>query len=134
MPPGRKSRETMNPKDGQINNLNPDDELMKWVNTAAKSGNSNALRLKAQLEGRLDKGSESGFEFGPKEYIRVAREITEQLRADYKEHSRNCPVCGRPNFLFNEVCVPSEQEHGADNQVEALAVPAGLDDDSSIFS
>ncbi len=115
--------------------LGNEKELAFWLKAVKKSvegGSPQSQRLYADYLKLINKEKEgNGFEFAPEDYLRIARDTVRRIQEDYKEHGRMCPVCHRPNPLYDEVRLHSEQEHGTGSEVETLAIsdrPAGNSD------
>ncbi len=91
---------------------------------AAKGGNATAGRVVMQAVGMLDEKQEdrNPTDFSPEQYIEIAIRIVNQLKQQYGQGGRNCPVCNRPPPIPTEVCVSSEQEHRPDSKVGSVAL------------
>jgi len=48
-------------------------------------------------------------------HSKVAREVLDELRQQYRENKGVCPVCGKYEVLLPEVCMDTEQEHCSKN-------------------
>jgi len=63
--------------------------------------------------------------FGPSDYIEIARRIWEDIEGRIPEQCRgSCPLLSGRSLLLGEVCVHPEQEHGEEDKVAGVGLPA----------
>jgi len=92
--------------------------------TSGKSIPSKKIEMVLKILDVYKDKKETKYEFNASDYIRIARETLDGLRAEYQEHGGICPVCCRPEEVCDKALLPSESKSSEDREVEALALSA----------